>query len=414
MRRIAYWLSLVLIFTMPWENLVDVGAQGTIARVVGLVLVAAWLSAVVLAARVRRPSAFHAVVFAFFLWNAATLFWTVDLDSTLISVFTYVQLLGLVVVIWDLYETPEYVRAALQAYVLGSYISVSSLVVNYFAENADSSHSRMLHITNANYSDTGFYVNDLGLILVLGVPMAWYLALSKSQSRLANALKLINYLYVLAAVVGVVLTESRAAFLGMLPAALFILGSVKRLKIHQQVLLCGGLVAALVLAAPLVPEASVERLATTGSEMEGGDINGRMRIWRDGISAFTQRPLAGFGTGAFRAAVPCRNAEGQGCFAHNFIILFLVEDGLVGSALFGLILVLLFRYGWRQPKWESRLWLTMLTIWLIGATSHNWEQRKQTWLLFNLIVISASLPVSSGFLATEGRLAPGENREAEA
>jgi len=414
MRRIAYWLSLVLIFTMPWENLLDVAGLGTIARMVGLLLAATWFSAVVLGARVRRPSAFHAVVLVFFLWNAATLFWTVDLDSTLTSVFTYVQLLGLVAIIWDLYETPEDVRAALQAYVLGSYISVSSLVANYLAENAGPSHSRMLHVTSANYSEMGFYVNDLGFILVLGIPMAWYLALGKSRSRSANALKLINYLYVPAAVVGVVLTESRAAFLGMLPAALFILGSLKRLKIHQRILLCGALVAALVLAAPFVPEASVERLATTGSEMEGGDINGRMRIWRAGISAFNERPLVGFGTGAFRTAVTCRNAEGQGCFAHNFIILFLVEDGLVGSAIFALILVLLFRYAWRQPKWESRLWLAMLAMWLIGATSHNWEQRKQTWLLFNLVVISAGMPVCSGFLASEGRLAVGQLSEAEA
>jgi hypothetical protein len=44
-----------------------------------------------------------------------------------------------------------------------------------------------------------------------------------------------------------------------------------------------------------------------------------------------------------------------------------------------------------QPKSLSWLWLTVLTIWFIGAFTLTWEYRKATWLFLSLIVISANL-----------------------
>ena len=78
MRSIPFYLSLALIFTIPWENAVTVGALGTLARVTGMVTVTIWLGSALLERRFRRPHLFHAAVCIFGLWNILSLYWTAD------------------------------------------------------------------------------------------------------------------------------------------------------------------------------------------------------------------------------------------------------------------------------------------------------------------------------------------------
>jgi hypothetical protein len=40
------------------------------------------------------------------------------------------------------------------------------------------------------------------------------------------------------------------------------------------------------------------------------------------------------------------------------------------------------------------MWTTVLLCWLLAASLHNWEYRKQTWFFFGLILASASLDTS--------------------
>jgi len=45
----------------------------------------------------------------------------------------------------------------------------------------------------------------------------------------------------------------------------------------------------------------------------------------------------------------------------------------------------------RQPRAAAAFWLTMLVVWLLNALTHNFEDRKVTWLLFGLIAVGARL-----------------------
>ena len=131
MRRLAFWLSLGLIFVIPWENSVDVGSLGTVGRGVGMLAAVVWVASVVLAGRSRRLHEFHAVFFFFVTWNVASVVWSQDVNATLDRIVTYAQLFVLALIVWDLYETAEALEPGLQAYVLGALVSVGSIVYNY-------------------------------------------------------------------------------------------------------------------------------------------------------------------------------------------------------------------------------------------------------------------------------------------
>ncbi|MFQ5545315.1 MAG: O-antigen ligase family protein [Acidiferrobacterales bacterium] len=377
MRTITYWLSLVMIFVIPWENVINIEGVGTISRTVGLLLAMFWIISVVGTDRFRKPRAFHLVFIIFVLWHAASVFWSVDIDSTLNSLFRYVQLFVFVYILWDLYTTPAALKAGLQAYVLGAYVSIGNVIVNYQAGVAEDFH---------RFSATGFNANDVALILVLGMPVAWHLAVSEGSSSKTWLLRLINFAYVPVALFAVLLTSSRAASFATLIVFLFILASLTSLKPYLRVLVFVAVTGSLLALQPLVPERSFHRLATTGTEITEGDLNNRLGIWREGIVVFSEHPILGIGSGAFRAAA----TETRGV-PHSFVVGLLTEVGSIGFGLFAtLVTMTVYSVGF-LPKSHSRLWLTILIIWVLGAATHNWEHRKQTWLFLSLAVANASL-----------------------
>ena len=131
MHRIAYLLSLLLVFTIPWENAVTIGDWGTLTRAIGAAAAVSWILSAVLSRRIRRPHLFHVFLFLFLLWNLASLFWSESIDDTIQRILTYVQLTALAWILWDLYDTPAALRSALVAYILGAYVSLGSLISNY-------------------------------------------------------------------------------------------------------------------------------------------------------------------------------------------------------------------------------------------------------------------------------------------
>ena len=76
---------------------------------------------------------------------------------------------------------------------------------------------------------------------------------------------------------------------------------------------------------------------------------------------------------------------------HNSYLSVLVELGLIGFVIFAIILAIAFIQAWRQPKWQSWFWLTVLAVWRLGAFTLTWEARKSTWLFLSFIIVSAAI-----------------------
>lgn len=377
MRKLAFWLSLALITVIPLENAVVVEGLGRLSKLVGVVAGIIWVVKVLAAGGLRRPRPVHLVILAFICWNAMSVIWSVAVDDSGTRALTYIQILGLVLIVWDLYETPAALRAGLQAYVLGAWVPIVSSIHNYLTARHTFYYNR--------YSASGFHVDDLGQIVALGVPISWYLALRSGDGPRSRWWAVINWIYTPAAVLVIFLTASRSSILALAPSCVFALLLLNKIRPQVRIAVAAVSVAAVLAIFPFVPASSLKRFAGTTEVVTSGDLNGRTEIWRQGLDIFSEHPWIGVGTGAFRSA-----DVDYGKAGHNLVISLLAEIGLVGFTLFSAAFLLVLRDALAQPKDWRRLWITVLMIWGLGALTHNWEARKQTWLILTLVTVGAA------------------------
>jgi O-antigen ligase len=379
MRFVAFGLSLIFIFIIPWENAVTIGELGTLTRAIGLLMTAFWVVKTLTTGKFRKPLPFHVLIFLFVGWNCISTFWSLSTEDTAQNIKTYLQLAGLTIILWDLYDTPAALRAALQVYVLGAYVSIGSTVAMYLADN------RISEFDLPRYAGAGLDANELALILNLGIPVAWHLAVSSVIGKKDYVLRLINYAYVPSALFGTVLTGSRMGLFTIIPGLLFILVRSTQLKRSSLALVFAGLVGAWFVLQTLVPQSSIDRFSTISSSIAERDLGGRVELWRATIAAFSEHPFLGVGSGALRAPSEI------GSVAHNTFLSVLAETGLIGLTLFVILFAMAVYQGLRKPKWAYSLWVTVLLGWAIGASALTLERTKLTWLFLSLVVVGASL-----------------------
>ena len=383
MRTLAFWFSLVFIFIIPWETAVKFEGLGTLIKLAGFALTGCWLAALTTSGKFRQLHPFHLVVFLFVLWNFISVLWSVDTNRTMDRVFTYTQLAIITLILWDLYTTPKHLKAGLQVFILGYFVTINAVISDWL-NGESSAHG----LTWQRYSAFTFNMNSLALMLALGIPIAWHLAISPSNGLKAQLLKVVNFAYVPLSLFSILLTSSRGGIIATTPAFFYILGSVTRLTLLRRVLLTTVLVGALYVLFPLVPQNSLDRIATTEAELTEGNLSNRKIIWEAGFPIFLEHPINGAGSGSFLATVKFKN---RNVAAHNTYLTILVEVGLVGFALFAIILLMTLRHAIRQPKVYATMWTAVVLIWIIGVFSINWEIRKHTWLVFSLVLVSAGL-----------------------
>jgi O-antigen ligase len=372
-----YWAILAVIFTLPIENVVQVGATTRISKVAGIGAAVLWMLTVAVTGKVRKPLPVHLAVLSFALWNLMSVYWTTDLTATLLKSFTYIELALLVYILWDTITSHEALRASMQAYVLGAWVSVISLFIGYHRAGAE--YLRRLTVGT-------FEVNALGLVLGLAIPFAWYLLVGPASKGRHRLLAAANLAYIPAAVVAVMLTGSRSAMLSLLPVLVYLVLGLVRLSFSRRVLAASAVavVVVLLVAKPLVPQRTVQRLGSTSTAITQGSIGGRLETWRAAYETFQDHPLVGTGSGTFVAETTQKGA-------HNVGLRFLAELGIIGFSLFALILLFTVSKVRRQPRALAGLWITLLLMWAMGAAVHNFEDRKQTWLIVGLVAVGAGL-----------------------
>jgi len=373
MRKITFWLSLVLIFIIPWEDSVSIKAIGSLSRLIGLIVAGFWFITIIIEGRFRKPHLFHALVLIFILWNMASYMWSMDLDRTIQRISTYGQIFILMIIIWEFYLKPSDLIAGLQAYVLGSFVLIGSLISNYL-------NGIKIDQWEVRYSATGVNAVDLSLLLLLGIPLAWklFLLVDTKKNRI---LKILNISYIPLAIFSIFLTGSRTSLFAIVPSIIYILWP-KRLAIGRSILILILLVISLLVIQALLPSEVSGRLATASSSIGSADIGGRVYLWNQAINIFLNNPLIGSGSGALSTII--------GTEAHQSFLSILAETGLIGFLLFTSIIAIVINLTTMLPDGYSGLWFAVFFVWTIGALSLSWEFRKPTWLFLNFVIIQGS------------------------
>lgn len=367
MRDFAYFLSLVLVFSIPWENSVIIVSVGTLSRMIGVFATAIWFLSIFSVKKLHKPHLFHIILFVFVLWNIATTFWSIDLDDTIIRIKTYIQLYIMTLLFWDLYITPKSIKKALQAFIFGGYVSIISTFYNFI----------MYKDIGVRFTASGFNPNDLSLILALGIPMAWHLCGTESMEFKNKLLRIINLIYIPSSFLVIILTASRGSLLAATPSLFYIFWSLRRLSNFSRLLIPVTIIVVIYLFFPLIPQSNIERLLTTSESISQHDLGGRVSIWIATLGYFAKHPVLGVGSGVLSA--------------HNAFLSVLAETGLVGFTFFSAIIAISFYEAFKVFKHQDSLWITVLVILILGACVHTWEDRKPTWLLLSFIIISGNL-----------------------
>jgi O-antigen ligase len=384
MRKVIFSLVLILIFLIPWEDMVTIKSLGSLVRLSGLLVVVLWVFTIILTGKFHKPHNFHIIAFVFFLWNVASLFWSFGFSDSIVRIRTYSQLFIFMIILWDVLRKPCDLIFAMQAYIFGAWVAITNTLFHFMKGE----EFRIYSI--GRYSATGVNPVDLAVILSIGIPLAWYIVVFSREGQSNGFLKLINFAYIPASILSIALTASRTGIITFLPALLYIFLTSHRLKLHLRMLAFITIFLIILALIPYLPQPTIERLSTTVASISSADLGGRVFIWKTALSYFVDKPIIGIGSGAFAAIVDFKSV------VHNTYLSILVEVGLIGLILFCIILLIVIYNAISQSRQLAKLWLSVLAIWALGAFSLTWERNKQTWLILSFVIISSHIFRNNG------------------
>jgi len=384
-RKGAFFFLWLLIFVIPWENGVVIHGFGTISRVVGIPAIGLALLAVLESGTVRTLALPQMIMVSFLVWGGFTYFWSFDPRSTLLSIYTFLQLFMMVWLIWEFAQSRKQQLLLLRAYVLGSIVSSVATLIGFYNNTG---------LWNGRYSGLNFNPGDLAFILVLAIPISLYLMVQETRKTLVW----VDGCATVLAFCAIVLTASRGSLVACIPTVLMFPFLFPKLKLGRNLLILVFVALAGIGAWLYMPESSWSRLSTIGSEISEGTLNERTMIWQVGWQVFGQAPFQGVGAGAYAPTVEHTlglASDGGGTdtgspvarlVAHNTFFSILVEQGVIGFGLFFSLLLTLIFSAWKLPRIERIFWLCILLTWIAGSLDLSWEQRKPTWLIFGLLI----------------------------
>lgn len=410
MRRFNYWLSLAMIFVMPWMDMVHLPGLGTLSRGLGLATAAFWGITVIVTGKMRTPQLFHLLALLFVVWTSTTVVWSYDPERTWARMFMYARMIGLILILWDLYERRSMIHMALQAYILGAYVHAGSVIQNYLTGVED---------VYGRFAADGNITNTTAYVLAMGLPLAWFLATMGKQiddidtpGWVKHVLAILNFAYVPVALMAIALSATRFGMIMAIPACLF--GFLLLLRSHGKVslLILILLIFTSVGLASFVPAASFARLAETADSIWSGDMTGRVSLWKIALAVWEEHPFTGVGSDAF----PSVNRSGRA--VHNTYLVILAETGVIGLVLYLLVLLSVCSVAWRLSGWERRFWLTLLLVWGISSMVLNRAEDKSVWLFWGLLLANlrivqaarhADADVKSSITLPAGHMMPVPN-----
>ena len=376
-------LLALFVFTIPFENAIEIPGIGSLTRLIGLL---AFIAGIVALRRrgdvtAHAPALFLLPACLLVVWGLCSAFWSVAPIATLGRVATFTQLVLMAWLVVEYARGPRVQALLLQAFVLGGYLNVA-VAVNVLATSQGEA-----------FRDVGsaFNPNGFAAVLAIAVPFAWHLG-STARRRWLQAL---NYLFIPVAVFGVVLSASRGGLIAMLAALVIVplglasVGWLRRIVLIALIAIGGWIV--LVKAPQVVPDLqrNIVRLAGTYDELTSGSLTTRREIWRAGLTVFTDVPLTGVGFGAFRYAVA--DTLGRVKAAHNAFVTMLVELGVVGLVLFVAVLAI---SALSVLATASRGLMFAPVAFLVLAVTlmpSNSEADKYTW--FVLAILNSMSPI---------------------
>ena len=374
MTALAYAALWGFVFAVPWERVIVLPGVSIMTRATGALALGLALFALLVSGRFRRWRGLHVWGLLFVIWCGVVV-WMLGMQTIPKKFYTFVQLFLVMLMVWELAPTAKRQVGLLVAYVFGAYVAALGTLMLYHSKGAELQR----------FAAGGGDPNSLAMTLSLGIPMAWYLSMTTQRPLL----RWICRAYLPLALLAIGLTGSRGGMLDCMVSLLIVPMTIslspKRLAMSVAMVALSG---ALMIA--YVPDKIVQRLATTGSEVEGERFGGRFKLWVAGVHAFAQRPIMGYGVSTFKLAItPQLGSAAQ--VAHNSFLSVVVEEGLVGLMFYLLMLLSVYLAILRLPRFQRKFALILFVTLVTAMMPLTWEDQKEVWLVMGLLVAMASV-----------------------
>ncbi len=369
--KLALFLSLFFIFSIPWGNAVWDG----LTRIFGIVAFGAAGLSFIKHGTHTRYNIFHLFVALFGVWLMISLMWSPDLVRGEFLLTTTIQLLVIAFLVTFILDTKYKMLLMYQSYVFGNLVGSGIIIYNYL--------NGIESIYYQRYAIPTLDIDGQSIMLTLAIPMAAYLT-TQLKSKF---FKVINILAIPTIIFAVFLTGTRTASIVAIIGVAYWLFTYRntpmRIKISFLILFLASLVAVFSFA----PQKSLNRILSSGESITSGTLNNRTVIWAASIEQWKQAPLTGNGIGSLAYVLSTKHVEYDS--AHNTYIHILTENGIIGLSLYLMMIISIIFYSLQTPFSEKAFLISLLMVILVSQLTQHTHFHKETWFALTMLAIHA-------------------------
>jgi O-antigen ligase len=396
-----------------------------LTKIVGLLLIVGWIASAATsrlgergrAGLLSREPALATALIVFTAWVAISLVWAESPSAGLGALSRFVLNFAFFPIALAAVTKRRHVMGLFCVFVAGALVAMIIALANGSATAAEG---------DARLEGAGLNPNQIGMLLVVAVVLAFTLAANRAWPTLA---RVVAVAAAVAAAIGLFMTLSRGALVGLgasMLVAPFVVGRGRR---------AGALALAVVTIvgtvcwfAAIAPQSAVDRV--THPAREGG--SGREELWRVGWRMVKAHPVRGVGAGNYPvtsihyvlrpgSTQEDRQVVDLRLVPHNIYLAVLSELGVVGLSLFAAVIVLALTAGIRAARVFARqgdATMELLTRglliavlgYLVALFFSSQLYAKQVWLL--LALAPALFAIAENGLPRSDALSPRRREEA--
>lgn len=310
---------------------------------------------------------FAKLLIAFIVWATLTSIWSYNIETTLYRVMYLIQYFMIVLVMLNVINTSKRLKIVFGAWALGALYIAIKTASNFSTFAANS--SELYRVDEFGNPNENSFMLVWALIFVY---------LIDSTKR-----KIPSLAFTFVSVYAIVANGSRMGFILFVVTLLGFIFSFFNKKMNPlnivvilTLLYIGGS-----FLIQYIPEYSLSRLMSIGSNIENHELANRDIIWAAAFKALSTNPqylLLGSGWGTFNEAI--RMYAGYAIGSHNFYINVLMTTGLVGMSIVLRYLYVLYKYINKTTNHTIISYLVLM-IPLISMSSTNWDSRRWWFLM---------------------------------
>ncbi len=272
----------------------------------------------------------------------------INVENSMFAMHLYMKGFALTLLIYFFIDQRKDVEKLAHYYLAGALIGVLWIAWEYFSDTMSGGDEWTKRAAGLRADP-----NETAMLLVVGIPIAWYFALRATHKYA----QLAYYAAVPLIMWGMVLTGSRGGFLALsLVIALIILNKPTAIKTVTAIIT----LIAIILTAPGVLLDRTDRLV---DENKDGSIESRADLLINGLNVVAQKPVLGVGPGNIGQAIVAYKYRGhveaevptylfgdEFMVAHNLFLEIFGELGIFGGLLFlGILYQALHGY-WKEHR----------------------------------------------------------------